>query len=139
MAPEDGNVPVRQLGLAALGVERDAAACMTRRAAGLLTVEGDVRDFHPLDFDRVPGFIASPPCQTFSAAGKGAGRAALDTVYQLAKTMEGRQSVDFSVFSDERTGVIQLRWGTAIYRQVEPSLYPIDRRSLLLGLRIGPR
>ncbi|QKV74089.1 DNA cytosine methyltransferase [Amycolatopsis sp. Hca4] len=36
----------------------------------LLTVEGDVRDFHPLDFDRVADFIASPPCQTFSAAGR---------------------------------------------------------------------
>jgi len=55
---------------------------------------------------RRPGFIASPPCQTFSAAGKGAGRAALDTVYQLAKTLEARQSVDFSVFSDERTGLV---------------------------------
>lgn len=73
-----------------------------------LTVEGDVRDFHPLDFDRVPGFIASPPCQTFSAAGKGAGRAALDTVYQLAKTLQARRSVD----SDERTGLVlePLRW-----------------------------
>ncbi|WP_410611320.1 DNA cytosine methyltransferase [Amycolatopsis sp. lyj-109] len=49
---------------------------MTRRAAGLLTVEGDVRDYHPLDFERVPGFIASPPCQTFSAAGTSAGLAA---------------------------------------------------------------
>lgn len=106
------DVAARQLGLAALGVEWDVAACMTRRAAGLLTVEGDVRDFHPLDFDRVPGFIASPPCQTFSAAGKGAGRAALDTVYQLTKTLQARQSVDFSVLSDERTRLVlePLRW-----------------------------
>lgn len=108
------DVAARQLSLAALGVEWDAAACMTRRAAGLFTVEGDVRDFHPLDFERVPGFIASPPCQTFSAAGKGAGRAALDTAYQLAKTLEARQAVDFSVFSDERTGLVlePLRWSS---------------------------
>lgn len=102
----------RQLGVRALGIEWDSSACATRRAAGLLTLEDDVRNHHPLNLDRVPGFIASPPCQTFSAAGKGAGRAALDTVYQLAKTLEARQSVDYSVFSDERTGLVlePLRW-----------------------------
>ncbi|OXM61373.1 DNA cytosine methyltransferase [Amycolatopsis vastitatis] len=110
------DVAARQLGLNALGVEWDAAACMTRRAAGLLTVEGDVRDFHPLDFDRVPGFIASPPCQTFSAAGKGAGRAALDTVYQLTKTLEAASRSTSP--SSPTSGVIRKLYARPVVRRL---------------------
>lgn len=58
-----------------LGIETDAAACATRKAAGHETLEADVA---ALSFDRwqpgqVVGLIASPPCQDFSLAGKRAG------------------------------------------------------------------
>ena len=58
-----------------LGIETDAAACATRKAAGHETLEADVA---ALSFERfkpgeVVGLIASPPCQDFSLAGKRAG------------------------------------------------------------------
>ena len=52
----------------AIGIEHDASACATRAAAGHLTIRADVSTW-PLPKCRVSGLIASPPCQTFSAAG----------------------------------------------------------------------
>lgn len=67
---------LRLLGLTEVGVEFDADACATARAAGharwLADVTSDaVRDY---DWPDLWGYIASPPCQTFSMAGKGEGR-----------------------------------------------------------------
>ena len=56
-----------------VGVEWDQAACDTRRAAGLETVQADVSQLDPADFAPVDGMWASPPCQDFSMAGKRAG------------------------------------------------------------------
>jgi DNA (cytosine-5)-methyltransferase 1 len=56
-----------------LGIEFDAAACATRAAAGHRTVHADLSTLNPSDF-ACRGFIASPPCQAFSTAGKGKGR-----------------------------------------------------------------
>lgn len=125
--PGGWDVAARSLDLSVLGIEFDHAACETRRAAGLPTVEGDVRDYSPLDFvnyrDGVRyyprGLIASPPCQTFSAAGKGSGRKALDDVLLLVKALEHRENISvlLSQFDDERTGLVvePLRWAlTAI-------------------------
>lgn len=109
--PGGWDVAAQSLGLHTIGIEFDAAACATRRAAGLPTVEGDVRHYGPSDFP-ARGFIASPPCQTFSMAGKGAGRAALDIVLGAVKLMGARETVDLSAFADERTGLVlePLRW-----------------------------
>lgn len=111
--PGGWDVGARDLGLKALGIEFDAAACKTRRAAGLPTIEGDVRDYGPADFPGVEGFIASPPCQTFSMAGKGAGRAALDDVLFGVKVLAARQPLEAETrFDDVRTGLVlePLRW-----------------------------
>lgn len=64
----------RALGLRDLGLELDAAACATRRAAGHLAVQCDVSKF-PVDqlAGRTWGQAHSPVCTTFSAAGSGAG------------------------------------------------------------------
>lgn len=83
--PGGWDVAARELGLETLGYELDANACATRRAAGLPTVEGDVRKGDPLAHN-APGLIASPPCQTFSMAGKGAGRGSLDRLAQALRT-----------------------------------------------------
>src|SRR4051812_43188263 len=53
-----------------LGVEWDDAACATREAAGLRTLQGNVAELDPAGFGHVDLFIASPPCQAGSMAGK---------------------------------------------------------------------
>lgn len=70
------------------GVEIMPEAHASREAAGMLTAYADVWD-GLRDESIVPAhdlLIASPPpCQTFSAAGKGAGRQALDDVLRLVQ------------------------------------------------------
>lgn len=57
-----------------LGLELDAAACATRRAAGHRTVRANVAAFPVAQLvGRVTGLVGSPPCTTFSAAGDRAG------------------------------------------------------------------
>jgi DNA (cytosine-5)-methyltransferase 1 len=103
-----------QLGLEVIGIERDHAACETRRAAGLGTVEGDVRDYGPADFPEGTDLAGSPPCQPYSVGGKGRGRKALDTVLSLAERLASRQSIALHLegFDDDRTGLVlePLRW-----------------------------
>lgn len=71
---------VAPLGVRPVGVEWDALACRTARAAGHTRHQGDIAAMHPPTFVEgytaagVRGLIASPPCQGFSPAGKGAGR-----------------------------------------------------------------
>lgn len=72
------DVAAASLGIHARGVENMKAAVQTREAAGLTTIHDDVWTFEP--DGKATGLIASPPCQTFSQAGKGAGRKALDDV-----------------------------------------------------------
>lgn len=69
-----GSEGLRMLGLSDIGIERDRDACLTRRAAGHLTVRADVAQYPPEVFRGAWGLIASPPCQDFSVAGKQAGR-----------------------------------------------------------------
>jgi DNA (cytosine-5)-methyltransferase 1 len=78
-----------------IGVEWDAAAVTTARAAGHRVHHGDVRDLEPMDFyiesydgiAHLPGtevqllLQASPPCQGLSMAGKGKGREDLDLLF----------------------------------------------------------
>lgn len=108
------DVGASRLGLEVVGIERDHAACETRRAAGLGTVEGDVRAYGPDDFPEATDLAGSPPCQPFSVGGKGRGRAALDTVLDLAQMLVKRQSITLALegFDDERTGLVlePLRW-----------------------------
>lgn len=112
--PGGWDVAARSLGLHTLGIEWDPAACDTRRASGLPTIQGDVRQFmvRVVLQHRPAGLIGSPPCQTFSMAGGGAGRRALETVLDLVHRMGARETLDLSVFEDERTGLVlePLRW-----------------------------
>lgn len=74
------GVAAKRLGIHELGVENMPEAVLTREANGMITAYLDVWDgmTHTLPFHDL--FIASPPCQTFSMAGGGAGRKALDEV-----------------------------------------------------------
>lgn len=61
-----------------LGIEWDKDACATAEAAGHRRLHADIREVNPKRFRDVRGLIASPPCQTFSAAGKKEGQGSLD-------------------------------------------------------------
>lgn len=111
------DVAATKLGVAAAGVEWDSAACTTRRAAGLVTVEGDVRRYGPSHFPDADVLAGGPPCQTFTVAGSGAGRRALDDVLAFVARMVAREereeiAKDLSKMEDERTGLVlePLRW-----------------------------
>ncbi len=66
---------LRMLGLSALGIETEPWACETARAAGHERLQADVAELDPLQFSPVWGLVGSPPCQAYSNAGKGLGRA----------------------------------------------------------------
>ena len=77
------GVACRALGIEEHGVEIMPEAVATRAANGMTTFYNDVWDGLEAGGPRLPEYdllIASPPCQTFSLAGGGAGRAALDEV-----------------------------------------------------------
>lgn len=96
------------------GLEWDANACATRRAAGLDTRQDDVRNFGPDDFPEATVLTGGPPCQTFTVAGSGSGRQALDEVIAHAEDMakDLGDGVPRGGFADDRTGLVlePLRW-----------------------------
>lgn len=73
---------LRAMGLAEVGMDSNPGviaarqlAARDREEAPLPTLGGDVRDYRPGTLGRLNGLIASPPCQSFSAAGKRRGLA----------------------------------------------------------------
>ena len=110
--PGGWDVAAEDLGMVTLGFEADPSACATRRASGLSTVSGDLRGYSG-PYGGIPGRIASPPCQTFSAAGNDSGRRALDVVLGLVRRIGRREVVSIDGFEDERTGlVLEPLWWT---------------------------
>lgn len=101
----------RDLGIETVGIEYDAAAVATAREAGLDRILDDVTSYGPAHFRGADGLIASPPCQTFSKAGTGAGRRALDDVLLGVKELASRQPLTVA-HDDVRTGLVlePLRW-----------------------------
>lgn len=91
--PGGWDVACEQLGWHVIGVEWDDAACATRLAAGLRTIQGDIAALSPREVAYgLPGrscevLIASPPCTTFSMAGKGVGRTVLPELAQALHTV----------------------------------------------------
>lgn len=106
------------LGLDPLGIEHDDAACATRAAAGLRTVQADVSALDPDDFGPVDLLIASPPCQAWSMAGKRGGEADKGLVYELTDHIaQGREIVNpITGWEDERSKLVTepLRWALAL-------------------------
>lgn len=116
--PGGWDLAARDLGIDTIGIENDPAACATRRAAGLPTIQADVRTLDPLHPDlATDGLIASPPCQTFSMAGNGAGRADIDRIIAAIRRLDHAAE-----FSDPRTGLIleALRWILTRHRAGRP-------------------
>lgn len=122
-----------------VGVEIDADACATARAAGHVRLQADVRTLDPVDWRGLPLYIGSPPCPTFSTAGKGAGRIAMPllvaaaellaqtpgmTPAQALAAVDGGHVDDMSALALEPLRVIRDAWPTAIaleqVRNVQP-------------------
>ncbi|GGW34696.1 DNA cytosine methyltransferase [Streptomyces galilaeus] len=74
------DVAADVLGHQVTGIEWDKDACATRSAAGMDTFHGDVREYSAAHFPHAQVLTGGPPCQTFTVAGHGAGRRALDDV-----------------------------------------------------------
>ncbi|GLX04432.1 DNA cytosine methyltransferase [Microbispora sp. NBRC 16548] len=118
------DVAATWLGIPVIGIEWDPNACATRRAAGLLTEQGDVRHFEPSCFSNADVLAAGPPCQTFTVAGSGHGRKALDEVLLFAKRMGNGDDVteDLKQIPDERTALVlePLRWALRAIKAENP-------------------
>lgn len=72
--PGGWDLGLRACGREAIGIEKDAAACATRAAAGLRTIRADMTNYPLVQLGgMVDGLILSPPCPDFSAAGLRAG------------------------------------------------------------------
>ncbi len=95
------------LGVRDVGLEWDAWACKTRAAAGQLTLRTDVALYPVAPFvGKTAGFIASPPCQAWSMAGKRLGLVDQPLVHQavadLARGRDTRAGL-LSACRDERS------------------------------------
>ncbi|WP_435280772.1 DNA cytosine methyltransferase [Streptomyces koelreuteriae] len=81
------DVAAEVLGYQVTGIEWDMNACATRGAAGMDTFAGDVRKYRAAFFPRAQVLTGGPPCQTFTVAGHGAGRRALDQVVKYIELL----------------------------------------------------
>ncbi|MER7411735.1 MULTISPECIES: DNA cytosine methyltransferase [Streptomyces] len=124
------DVAADVLGIGSVGVENSPDACRTRAAAGLQGSEpSDVLAKEPADF-RANVLAGGPPCQTFTVAGNGVGRRALDDVLEFAQRLVRREDAstlraDLARF-DARTGLVlePLRW--ALKAIDSPGLEPYE-------------
>jgi DNA (cytosine-5)-methyltransferase 1 len=108
------GVAIQNLGAREFGVEIMPEAIATREANGMRTVYTDVWDAHKAEalvrYWRNWTLWASPPCQTFSLAGSGAGRRALSDVLGV---IERKEYIDMDILreqsallGDERIGLV---------------------------------
>ncbi|MEV7238203.1 DNA cytosine methyltransferase [Streptomyces sp. NPDC051020] len=81
------DVAADVLGHQVTGIEWDRNACATRGAAGMDTFAGDVRKYRAAFFPHAQVLTGGPPCQTFTVAGHGAGRRALDQVVKYIERL----------------------------------------------------
>ncbi|NLU74403.1 DNA cytosine methyltransferase [Streptomyces sp. HNM0575] len=110
------DVAADVLGIPSTGVEWDANACETRKRAGLKTLGEDVTKHGPACFPHANVLAGGPPCQTFSVAGNGVGREALDSVLEFTTRLaerKDRAKIDEDLKKmDVRTSLVlqPLRW-----------------------------
>lgn len=110
------GVACQWLGIKEAGVEIMDEAVATRTANGMETIYRDVWDGLELTEEqhrKAHGsyglLIASPPCQTFSLAGKGSGRAALNEVLEAIELHAYKDAVMLKAFGekhDPRTALV---------------------------------
>lgn len=131
------DVAGHALDIPSLGIEWDKSACLTRYAAGLETLHADVSAVRRDAFESLPPEInvlaGGPPCQTYSVAGKGAGRQALDEVKKyIERLMAGHSDKaidkDLTTLSDPRTAMVlePLRYAIRATRSPNREHRPYD-------------
>ncbi|MFF4269143.1 DNA cytosine methyltransferase [Streptomyces sp. NPDC001536] len=128
------DVAGRALGIPSLGIEWDRSACLTRYAAGLDTLHADVSAVRRDAFESLPPEInvlaGGPPCQTYSVAGKGAGRKALNEVKDYIKRLMAEEKIDKDLenLSDPRTAMVlePLRYAIQATRSPNRENRPYD-------------
>ena len=121
--PGGWDTGVAPLGIHPLGFELGDAQCATARAAGHSRVQGDIAQMDPRQAvsDPVRGLIASPPCQGFSMAGKGKGRADSLRLLQVVPALTD-ENIDDTLellhhdMTDDRSllALEPLRWALAL-------------------------
>lgn len=147
------KILIAELEKVCVGIEKDYDACATAEAAGHLRYQRNIAKLDPLDFNpRLWGLIASPPCQGFSAAGHGSGRAdatmLLDAIRSIDVTIPG--DIDTKIaglhrkMHDHRSvlALEPLRWALALrpewvaWEQV-PAVLPIWEACAEVLRRVG--
>lgn len=104
------GVACQQLGVIEYGVEKMKAAQDTRKLNGMGLAYDDVWDIEKAEGLKFDTLWASPPCQTFSVAGKGEGRKALTDVLEAIRawrwtSIESLKRLGDEV-GDERTALV---------------------------------
>jgi DNA (cytosine-5)-methyltransferase 1 len=133
--PGGWEIGAHPLGLSPLGIERDRHVCRTRHAAGLGTLRARVEALDPLDFAPVDLLIASPPCPTFSNAGRRSGIDDMSVIVECAREIgdgiDGRASLR-TALSDRRSLLVvePLRWALAL----RPTLIALEQVPPVLEL-----
>ncbi|MGX7759902.1 DNA cytosine methyltransferase [Streptomyces angustmyceticus] len=131
------DVAGHTLDIPSLGIEWDRSACLTRYAAGLDTLHADVSAVRRDSFESLPPEInvlaGGPPCQTYSVAGHGAGRQALDRVKEYIERLmagESGQEIDedLKTLPDPRTALVlePLRYAIQAIRSPNREHRPYD-------------
>lgn len=96
-----------------VGLEWDAAACATAKAAGHARIRTDVASYPTNAFGIVEGKISSPPCQAWSMAGERKGELDRQNCHRLADRMaDGDDSLDWAEWEDPRSHLVAqpVRW-----------------------------
>ncbi len=147
--PGGWDLGARAIGLDPIGLEWDDAACATRRAAGLRTMQCDVAavDLNA-GWQQTPvwGLIASPPCQAWSMAGKGGGRRDKEHVVACAGEIAAgsdTRAMHAEKCEDPRSMLVvePLRWALTLepewlaFEQVPPVLKLWSMFAQILALR----
>ncbi|BCN63264.1 hypothetical protein RE9431_17190 [Prescottella equi] len=120
------DVAAHWLDVPVAGVEWDDNAVATRKKASLDTWHRDVRDLGPWNFSDANVLAGGPPCQTFTVAGAGAGRRALDVVLALVEMLDNGRTAEvkdaIARMEDERTGLVlePLRWALSALDDERP-------------------
>ncbi len=112
--PGGWDVALNELGIGpVVGIEKDAAACLTRAAAGHVTIRADVSRY-PVGHlaGKVSGAVWSPPCTTFSAAGDQAGNAIAGLLVHLVADMFAGRDTRAEHRAGLRAALTESDWAT---------------------------
>jgi len=116
-----------------VGLEWDAAACATARAAGHARIRTDVAAYPTEAFRDIEGFISSPPCQAWSMAGNRKGELDRANCHRLADRMaDGDDSLDWTDWEDPRSHLVTqpVRW----VRDLRPEWVALEEVPEVIGL-----